>query len=407
MKKSKFLKPFSFASLALLMGAAGVFAFAPLGTGPSVAGASEMVDQINTKADGENIKYAPSALGLDPENDPVIYTTESGLEIKYGGATTILGGGNEQSDFSAAPLPSGKPLSGYPYFTMGTYNGYAVNWVIIGKSTTGIPTSSGTMNIADYQKLSTWQGRIGESPTYKYFFDNTYEATTPAGLAIKNGGLLNDYTARKIEYTMLDPSILSSVIPNDEISSGCVLAISENCLGTSDFNATDTNYRYGNRYRYKADQGQNSSANYTYTYNNKTDGRLYSAVKSIYENLNLAESQKSQIIAQKLSTRYRNGNSNLLDTFDTDGNTLHKLFPLAYGHSEENFVASQYLTSDALRVCYLIGTTNTQDWWTRSGNTSTSVGWAYMVYGNTGKFESNMGVPSMIGLRPACVIKLG
>ena len=275
MKKSKFLKPFSFTSLALLMGAAGVFAFAPLGTGPSVAGASEMVDQINTKADGENIKYAPSALGLDPENDPVIYTTESGLEIKYGGATTILGGGNEQSDFSAAPLPSGKPLSGYPYFTMGTYNGYAVNWVIIGKSTTGIPTSSGTMNIADYQKLSTWQGRIGESPTYKYFFDNTYEATTPAGLAIKNGGLLNDYTARKIEYTMLDPSILSSVIPNDEISSGCVLAISECCLGYSWFNCssggatgangtTSASTSYGSRYRYRAD---NYHASHTTKFN--------------------------------------------------------------------------------------------------------------------------------------------
>ena len=66
MKKSKFLKPFSFASLALLMGAAGVFAFAPLGANPSLASASEMVDQINTKADGEKIKYAPSALGLDP-----------------------------------------------------------------------------------------------------------------------------------------------------------------------------------------------------------------------------------------------------------------------------------------------------------------------------------------------------
>ena len=124
MKKKTFLKSLSFTSLALLMGAAGVFAFAPLGASPNnLANANEMVDQINTKADGENIKYAPSALGLDPENDPVIYTTESGLEIKYGGI-----------DLNNS-LASGKPLSGYPYFTMGTYNGYAVNWVIIGRNT--------------------------------------------------------------------------------------------------------------------------------------------------------------------------------------------------------------------------------------------------------------------------------
>lgn len=403
-RKNKALKTFGFTSLAMLMGIAGTMAFAPLGASPSGASANEMVDQINTKADGENIKYAPSALGLDPENDPVIYTTESGMEIKFGGATTALGGGNETTDF-VATLPNGKPLSGYPYFTMGTYSGYAVNWVIIGKSTSGMP--SGTINLDGgeaYDKLVVWQTKTNESPTYKAWFENQYESNSPAGILLKNNGVLDDYSALKIFYK-IQSSFLNSTKTNPEIPSGCVLAISECCLGTSDFNATDTNYRYGNRYRYKADQGQNSSNSYTYTYNNKTDGRLYSAVKSIYENLNLLESQKSQIIAQKLSTRYRNGNSNLLDTFDTDGNTLHKLFPLAYGHSGENFVASQYLTSDALRVCYLIGTTNTQDWWTRSGNTSTSVGWAYAVYGNTGKFESNWGLQGMTGVRPACVIK--
>ena len=387
MKKSKLLKSLGFASLALLMGVAGTMAFAPLGAGPSVANANEMVDQINTKADGKNIKYASSALGLDPENDPVIYTTESGLEIKYCGENV-----NDQ-------LASGKPLSGYPYFTMGTYGGYAVNWVIIGRNT------NDTVFLDKLQTYiySAWKSNTVNSATYQtngsYFFNNTYETTTPAGTAIDTD------SANKAEVIDLAKAT-KTVVGTEEIPSGCVLAISENCLGTNDFNATDTKYRYSNRYRYKADQGQDGNNSYTYTYNNKTDGRLYSAVKSIYENLNLLESQKSQIIAQKLSTRYRNGNSNLLDTFDTDGNTLHKLFPLAYGHSGENFVASQYLTSDALRVCYLIGTTNTQDWWTRSGNTSTSVGWAYAVYGNTGKFESNWGLQGVIGVRPACVIKI-
>ena len=223
-KKHKFLKTFGFTSLALLMGIAGTMAFAPLGASPSVANASEIVDQVNTKADGGNIKYAPSALGLDPENDPVIYTTESGLEIKYGGATTVLGGGKDNQNISS--LPNTSILSGYPYFTMGTYNGYAVNWVIIGKSTSGIPSGNTSSSNNVYCTLSSLKStNLNETPTYKYFFQNIYENITPAGAAVTST-ISNDLCAHNHTFAF-NTSMLSSIVANEEIPSGHILCVSE------------------------------------------------------------------------------------------------------------------------------------------------------------------------------------
>ena len=435
MKKSKFLKPFSFASLALLIGAAGVFAFAPLGANPNnFANANTLSDEINTKADGETIKYAPSALGLDPENDPVIYTTESGLEIKFGGAITALGGGNEKNDFAAETLPSGKPLSGYPYFTMGTYNGYAVNWVIIGKSTTGIPTTSTSTGMSDYnyEKLSTWQGKTSESPTYKHFFEQTYDATTPAGAAIKNSGTLNNYAARKIEY-MFNPSILSSIVPNSEIDAGCVLAISECCLGYSWFNCTSggatgangtttASTSYGSRYRYLADNYHTSHTT-TFKYTQLKDGTLYSYMNNLYSStLGLTQAQQRMIVAQKLNTIYNNYNGSsivsYMDSYSSDGNTLYNMFPLASkyfaangtNHSlgAESFDIHRYITNPSLKVAYQIGTTTKDTYWMRSSDFNLN-GSGISPFGcgrtNTDGTYANNRANNNLGVRPACVVK--
>ena len=148
-KKSKFLKAFGFSSLALLMGIAGTMAFAPLGATPSVAGAST-VDQINTKADGENIKYAPSALGLDPENDPVIYTTESGLELK------------------SHYISNATPVSKVQYFTLGSYNGTPVNWLIVGITDSGFydNTPAGNAVVGDLAKQQVATGALSSNLTH-------------------------------------------------------------------------------------------------------------------------------------------------------------------------------------------------------------------------------------------------
>ena len=73
MKKSKLLKSLGFASLAVFMGATALFAFAPLNNTPIAAGG------LNASANTENQTFD---LGLRPDTDPVVYVTESGLEIK-------------------------------------------------------------------------------------------------------------------------------------------------------------------------------------------------------------------------------------------------------------------------------------------------------------------------------------
>ena len=376
--KRKIFKAFGFGSLAVMMAVAGTFAFAPLGAGAqggALANASE-IDQINTKADGENIKYAPSALGLEPENDPVIYTTESGLEIKFGGATayTANGGGNETETISYADLSSG-PLSGYPYFTMGTYNGYAVNWVIIGKSTT---MPSGTKTNLSYDILTNWQTKTDESPTYKNFFEKTYEIVSPAGVAIKNNNLLNDYTARKLTKTY--PTFSSKVISTSEISSGYILAISESVITTSNYANTTTDY---------------------------STSRLKTVMNNLYSTeLSLTATQKNLILATTVYSRYYNGSS--IITNDTAAN--QKMFPLAWWDSDEhdndqNFLLKTYLKTNALKIAYTIGTTTPAIYWTRTGYSSVK-NQVNLIGTNGGQVGGEYTITSILGVRPACVINI-
>ena len=416
MKKSKLLKSLGFASLALLMGAAGVFAFAPLGANPSLASANTLSDEINTKADGENIKYAPSTLGLDPENDPVIYTTESGLEIKYGGENV-----NDQ-------FASGKPLSGYPYFTMGTYNGYAVNWVIIGRNTNDTVFTSA---ISSYL-YSTWKTNnnvsySGLKPFAKYWFNGGgYETTTPAGSAINGVVPSKSYVADVTKAT-------KTVVGNAEVPSGCVLAISECCLGYSYFNCTSAasstynaagSANYGSRYRYLSTTGT-SDEDRAISYSS-TAGTLFTYISNLYStNLGLTDAQKNMIQGQKLNTIYTTGaNSGAMETYDTDGNTLHKMFPLAaakqnndatswneaYFHNnpgDENFLMPTYLTTNALRVAYQIGATTSIFYWLRSSEGANYGGACAIGLNNTtadGRLDG-WWVRYNFGVRPACVVK--
>ena len=146
-KKHKFLKTFSIASLALLMGAAGVFAFAPLGASPSVANANAMVETTT-----EQGLITPKA------DDPVIYTTESGLQIKYGNAAP--------STLNSS-LDSGN-LEGFPYFTTAS-GSTTYTWVIIGRN-----SNVSKLNTAVKEYLfSVWNAN--ESTTFgQYFYQNQH-----------------------------------------------------------------------------------------------------------------------------------------------------------------------------------------------------------------------------------------
>ena len=360
MKKKTFLKSLSFTSLALLMGAVGVFAFAPLGASPNnLANANEMVDQINTKADGENIKYAPSALGLDPENDPVIYTTESGLEIKFGGE-------NISDQF-----PSGKPLSGYPYFTMGTYNSHAVNWIIVGRNT----NDDVFLNKLTYHLFSTWKTNNSKhSGTYEnkgyYFFKDHYEATTPAGSAINGVVPSKSYVADVTKVT-------KTVVGTDEVPSGCVLAVSECLLSNTIFNSSNTNNTY---------EGSN----------------MQTVLKQYYDTtLGLSSTQKNLIQSVDFATTRKGGTTN---------STGQKFFALGYTVSgyTQKFCVQTYLTNNTMRTTYIINTTTTNWWCARSGYIANYQ--LYMIESNgTMCVSPENDLPNQAGnyLRPACVIKLG
>ena len=351
MKKSKLLKSLGFASLALLMGAAGVFAFAPLGASPSVANASEMVDQINTKADGENIKYAPSALGLDPENDPVIYTTESGLEIKFGG-------------LSASSTMSSGALTGYPYFTMGTYNNTAVNWIIIGKN----PNDYTFSNAITEYLFTEWQKNKKDilnvkQPKSEYFFRSIYENKTPAGI-----GIQADITTKSTISDFV--RIALNIVSHSEVSEGAVLAISELAYTLSD----------------KVVNAVNSS--------NYEGSSLQSYHEKFYESdLGLTDAEKAMIIPQTLTNCYYPTN------FSTSYN--QHMFPLAYRSSSENFIIGTYLPTQALRVA-------NQYHYLRSGRGDLYSGGWQIIYGINANGSVGAGTVNNIPtyIRPVCVISL-
>ena len=193
-----------FSSLALVMGAIGTLAFAPLNT-----------TQISSASEAE--MTTEQGLITPKANDPVIYTTESGLEIKYGNAapSTInssLGSGN---------------LKGFPYFTT-TSGSTTYTWVIIGRN------ANVTFLDGDIQSylFSTWKSQnasqgmgFGSS-----FFTNTYEESTPAGNSIKaeipSKSYVNDYPHVNI----------SGVKATSEIPSGCVLVLANTSTYTGVYN---------------------------------------------------------------------------------------------------------------------------------------------------------------------------
>ena len=113
--RKKFLKIFAAASLALITCATTLLATTPFGAGTASAA---------TNSNLSNNTQTTSPLGLDPENDPVVFTTSSGIDIKYGGA-----------GFPTGTLES-SGLSGYAYVTMG-----GRNWVIIGQSENGFSSA--------------------------------------------------------------------------------------------------------------------------------------------------------------------------------------------------------------------------------------------------------------------------
>ena len=418
MKKRKIFKTLAFSSLALVMAAGGIFAFAPIG-----ASASTPPPTTTT-----------SGLGLDPKNDPVVYTTESGLEIKMSNADKFSGTVTTTTNKGQTHIQN---LTSFYYFTMGTFSGTIytaktqtdtyevknepVNWIILG---VGSHSNAFVESVSNYL-FSTIKNNDYLFSNGEYYFDNQHETFSPAGQLI-------DSTINAKTYIM--GKVKDSIKVHTEIPKGCMLVLSEKLLGqmyfnssgavnTYFYNANSVSYtiyaigNYGNRYRYHGDQNITSA---TQTWTNKTDGSLYSYINNLFSKntsgsilsntLGFTDTQANLIVPQQLYTYYNdNGSVNYQDSPTTDGGTYYSMFPLAYRTAHpstyQNFCIEDYLTTNVQGTATLIGSTTNQSylWWLRTastGNTSatkvvpegypTGGDWPYCSY----------------GVRPAMVMKL-
>ena len=412
MKKKKIFKKISLTSLAIVMAAGGIFAFAPIG-----ASASTPPPTTTT------------GLGLDPKNDPVVYTTESGLEIKMSNADKFAGTTTVTTNTGYTYT---QDLSSFYYFTMGTFSGTIytaktktdtytvtnepVNWIILGL---GSHTNAFVESVSNYL-FSTIKNNDYLFSNGEYYFDNQHETFSPAGQLIDSTISAKTYIMGKVK---------DSIKVHTEIPKGCMLVLSEKLLGQMHFNSSgnlNTNHyiginncyswygtgNYGNRYRYKA-------TSTTGTAWGNTGGDLYNYINTLFSKdtsgtilgnaLNFTSTQANNIIPQQLYTVYHNGTSYQQETPSSDGNTYYSLFPLACETAntsiQQNFCIETYLPNATQRVATFIGSNTNQVyyWWLRSGATAT---YACQIYYNGEMIASTHQVNNSHGVRPAMVMKL-
>ena len=358
-KKNKFLKTTAVAVMACFMGLLTILSgCAPTNANSNIGDSGS----LGSGANGGVVQSAPSPLGLDPENDPVIYTTESGLEIKFGGL-----------DIESS-LASGA-LTGYPYFTMGTYSGYPVNWVIIGQNPNDVILSE-TINTFLF---SAWksgnQYQVGSVQTKAYyFFNNIFETNSPAGAAINAVTPSKSYVA--------DFSINTKPTKNTEVPQGTVLALSEYCLGTSIFAEGSTQWSYC---------------------------PLYQAMTTLYNTgLGLTDAQKALVQKQTLQTRYYDVETGRGVVVESTENYFWGLAYNQYSENLQNFYVESYIKSNALRIGCTYRTTTKTNWWLRTMGNSKATGEPQFsaFYTNTSGGIGYIDRNTTYGVRPACIVKL-
>ena len=423
MEKRKIFKTLAFSSLAVVMAAGGIFAFAPIG-----ASASSPPPTTTT------------GLGLDPKNDPVVYTTESGLEIKMSNADKFAGTTTVTTNRGYSYT---QDLTSFYYFTMGTFSGTIytgangdqnanyvvsnepVNWIILG---VGSHSSAFIDSVSNYL-FSTIKNNDYLFSNGEYYFDNQHETFSPAGQLIDSTISAKTYIMGKVK---------DSIVVNTDIPKGCMLVLSEKILGQMYFNSSGNinanfhsanslcymvygNGDYGNRYRYHGDTNTSTKGGQNWT--NKTDGNLYAYINSLFaknnstgaiiedcNQLGFTQAQADLIVPQQLHTYYSNGSGyDYVDTPSTDGGTYYTMFPLAArianANTYQNFCIEDYLTTGSQRVTVFIGSATNQvyTWLLRSGGAS-GTNSVYVI-----SHSSWYGADSIkfsYGVRPAMVMKL-
>ena len=309
-------------------------------------------------------------LELDPENDPVLGTTENGITIRY--HNKALTGTWDYDTFmktylepttSTAQTGTFYNLSGYLYITLGSWN-----WIIIGRNSS-LNTITFTNTYAQGTATPNEFVKFASYNTYANALKGQTETTTDAGSVINSAnakGIVNTVSTatRNYSVTLSSYNVVSSSDLNNY--SGCVLCL---CAGTT------------------GDSYYNSTVPY-YSYFPSSD--LDTAMTTVYNNIKSAAGD--QIQPTSLTTYGYNGS-----TFTTYPHSEY-LFPLAYKevNSSQNFCVETYLDSKPKRDIDAY-------WWLRSGSSSYS-GFAYRV--NADGSISDYSLNTSRGVRPAFVLKI-
>ncbi|MFQ6749437.1 MAG: hypothetical protein ACLRFR_01175, partial [Clostridia bacterium] len=294
-------------------------------------------------------------LELDPETDPVICTTESGIEIKFSQATISNATSTTIDHAGQTTAPSS--LSGYAYLKMGNYN-----WIIIGYNTSSTivnVTYTGALNILWSDYLANPSKFAGNS-----FAQVLIDEESDAGLAINSAS-----SNGKIYTTALNFALDCSLAVNPvnqgltELSSGEVLVLSQYCIGSNIYFPSGTYY--------SSSTALGTVRNLYYPSTNKNDAGF--------------SASESALIKPKTLTT--NGSTTLTEY----------LFLLGYGSSPESFTVNTYLPNNSQRI---IGVR----WWLRSHRFGSGDKYRTYTVNDSGSIGS--GTTGPWGIRPAMVIKL-
>ena len=329
MKTSQILKTLSFSVLAIFMGTIGIFTFAPLG--PNTATNDVLA---NTKG----------GLIIPKSDDPIVYTTQSGLEIKWG--TSLPTTFNQN-------LSTGN-LKGFPYFTT-TKGSNTYIWVIIGRN----PETNLFTNTLSKFLFSAWKNsgiKYGNVTTNgSVYFNDTYETVSPAGALIDSAISSKTYV---YDYTVMN----NTLKPNAEIDPGHVLVLSNYCIETN---------LSGKWYN-----GTNAPSAASHVFGG-ADNKFTQVHKSYYTNDTFGFGNLLNNIPET-TLQQRGYYGSVMVTTPCD---MH-FFPLGVDTSFENFVHYSYLTKAQMITTDLKYTTNANIW-TRSMRTHNYVYWIGAGDGNT------------------------
>ena len=407
MKKSKLLKSLGFASLAVFMGATALFAFAPLNNTPIAAGG------LNASANTENQTFD---IGLRPDTDPVVYVTESGLEIKksndkYTSTTTTT---------TNTGYTYTQDLTSFYYFTMGSFTG----------------TVYTAKNQTDKYEVSNEPVNwliLGRGSGFE-FSDNT-----PAGTSIKSDNPKQEFAIAPGGYLPMNMQSIPEG-PDGEIPDRCFLVISEKLLGQMYFNSSGSTLsgpgtyysidynlysasgdNLGNRYRFIGSVDTATTGRQSWNTTSNAGGSLYNYINNLFSknnstgaiegqnNLGFTKAEADLVVPQQLYTYYSNGPGYpLAETPETDNGTYYTMFPRGYRaidpNTKQNFCMDDYLLNPNQRVASLIKSTQASSYYLRTG-TLRYADAPYIMHPD-GSYRNECSPCYYLGVRPAFVLKI-